>query len=159
MVTSLSLTNLRGGEGRVDGTKLDVGVGNGSTWRLSLNIVRYTGSDSTSATRTTGGCIGGRVGGVEPEHVGVVVIPHRHDESHTASHSVAHGLESTVSFECVVVAERSLLSVAELGGYGVASHVGDRGLRVGDDFATLNVEPFDLSKRVADELGDNGEHR
>lgn len=112
---------------------------------------------SARTTGSSGGSVGGWVGGVEPEHVGIVVIPYRHDEGHTARHGLAHGWESAMSLEGVVISKCSLLGIAERGSDRVTSDTGDCGLRVGDDPAVLDVESLDFGERVADELSDNCE--
>ena len=90
---------LRGGEGGVDWAELDVRVGDGGAWGVGLDVVRYARGDSASTTGSAGGGVGGGVGGVEPEHVGVVVVPYGHDEGHTGTEGRAHGAESTVGLE------------------------------------------------------------
>lgn len=62
-----------------------------------------------------------------------------------------------MSLETVVIAESSLLRVAESGRDGVTRHIRDLGFRVGNDLAALNVETFDFRQRAADELRDDSE--
>jgi hypothetical protein len=63
-----------------------------------------------------------------------------------------------MSLEWINIPESSLGGIAESWGDGVASNTRDLGLRVGDDFSTLDVEALNLSERIADELRDDSEH-
>lgn len=60
--------------------------------------------------------------------------------------------------ESVVVSECGLLRITERSRDRISNDVGDRGLRVGDQLAVLNVEAPDLCEWVANELGDDSEH-
>lgn len=71
---SNSRRHLQRGEGGVDSTKLDVGVNDGSSGVVCLNISGSTAGGGTSSTdSTSGGGVSG-VGRVEPEHVRVVLF-------------------------------------------------------------------------------------
>jgi hypothetical protein len=163
-LTRVSIVRLLGrlrGESGVDGTDLDVRVDDRGIGVGTLNIsgvTRAGGAGSTGDTRL-GGILIKRVVRVEPEHVGVVVIPERQDENHAAAESITHSVQATMLVEDVLVAKGLLLSNTEIGVNGVAGNTIDVGLGVGNDLAVLDVETLDLSQAAArsDELGDNGE--
>ena len=148
-----------------DGTELDVRVRDGSVGGVCLNIrgLARVGGASTTSNTGGGGVLVERVAGVEPEHVGRMVIPDGHDQDHTGTHSSAHWAESTLGLEVVNITEGNLLVGAERGGDRVVFlHAGDVGLRVLDDFAALDVDTADFAERAArgvvagQELSDNG---
>ena len=150
--------------GRANGANLDVGISHGSRSRVRLNIVRRTRISTASATSNTsvsGSGIGGVVA-IQPEHVGVVVIPQAHNENHTLLQALAHARHTAVLGEDVLVAEGSLLGSAKVSGDGVSGDATDIGGGVGDDLAVLDVETLDLLEAagvgavVSDELGDDG---
>ena len=148
------------GEGAVDGTELDVGVDDVGVGGVGLDVAGDTGGGGARAAEVAGAGSVGRVGGVEPEHVGVVVVPERHDEDHTLGEGGAHLHETSLGAEVVGVAEGGLLGVAVGGGDGVAADSGDIALGVGDHLAVLDVESLDLGEvaaAVGEELGDDGE--
>ena len=80
-------------------------------------------SDSARSTRRSRVGCSCRVSRIQPKHIGVMVIPNRHHQSHASFQSGAHRSKTAVSLECVVVAEGRLLGVTECCGDGVASHV------------------------------------
>lgn len=87
-----------------------------------------------------------------------MVIPQRHDENHTVGKSLGHVGLSTLVLVGVLVAERRLLSVAELGGDGVALDAGNGGVRLSDGLSVLDIEALDLHGIAgADELSDDSE--
>lgn len=151
-------------EGGVEGAELDVGEGDGGVGELGLDLFGNTRVGRARATLVTGARAVSWVGGVEPEHVCVVVIPDGHDEDHTLGHTGGHGLESTVVFPAVLGLVKDVLGgITEFLVDGVASDTFDLGLRVGDDGAVLDVEALDLGESagvitsVGDELSDNSE--
>mmetsp|Transcript_22060 Transcript_22060/g.60270 ORF Transcript_22060/g.60270 Transcript_22060/m.60270 type:complete len:481 (-) Transcript_22060:116-1558(-) len=92
------------------------------------------------------GLVGG-VGGVEPEHADVRVVPEREDKHHAAVHCLAHLLEAPLAREVVDVAKLLLLLGAEVVRDGVpALAAEDRCLGVGDDLAVLHVEAADFGQ-------------
>lgn len=126
-------------------------------WCFSFDVCWYTrgnGAGSTSLTQPSSGCW---VGGVKPEHVGVVVVSEGHDKDHSTFESSSHVSQASLVFECIVVAKGSFLCVAELSSNGVASDVWNQGLGVGDGLAALDVESLDFSEWITDELSDDGE--
>lgn len=156
---ALRLCGLR--ESRANGAELDVGEDNLSIGVLGLNIGWDTAGDVALSTTGTWGfwiTVGG-VGRIEPEHVGVVIIPQRHNKDHTLRHTLAHGVHAAELVEGVdFLVEDLLLGVAPLLGDGVAGHAGDGGLGVLDDFAALDVEALELRELVAraQKLGHDG---
>lgn len=131
------------GVGGADGAVLDVGEGDGRRSSVGLDISGIAGGDSARATSNTGGGggSGGRVVGVEPQHVGCVVVPQAHDEDHASLERSGHGGESTLGLEHVVVTEGSLLGRAEGVGDRVDSgDTGNVGVGVLVDLAVLDVD-------------------
>jgi hypothetical protein len=51
---------------------------------------------------------------VEPEHVGIMIVPGTHDENHTLLISLGHSFKTSVLFEIVGVFGQFLGGVAEL---------------------------------------------
>lgn len=86
-----------------------------------------------------------------------MIIPNRHYKRHSSTKSRAHGWETTLRLERVVVSECSLLGIAPCWGNRVTCDVGNERLRVGDYNVILNVETFDFRERRPDKLGDDGE--
>lgn len=148
-------------KGRVQRAELDVGIDDGSIGVRGLDISRDAGGSLalTTATAEIGvGILVGGVCGVEPEHVGVVVIPQTHDEDHTIGKCLGHVRHSTLVLECVSVPKGCLLSIAELGGDRVTSDTCDSRLAVGYGLAALDIESLDLHGIAgANELCDDRE--
>jgi len=148
------------GDGRADGAEADVGEDDVGVGELLLNLGGDTrGGGALAAGGTGAGPVNG-VGRVEPEHVGVVVVPDGHDEDHGLLHGDTHLLESTKLLVDVGVAENFLLSIAVGIGDGVARNTSNGGLRVGNNLAVLGVEALDLSEvagGVGKELGNDGD--
>lgn len=150
-------------EGGVERTELDVGEGDGGIGALLLDISGDTRVRGARAAIVAGSGAVSWVGGVEPKHVGVVVIPDGHDENHTLFHTSGHRGESAMVLKGQLITEGFLLGVAEVLVDGVARDTLDLGLRVGDNSAVLDVEALDLAEgtglitSVGDELGDNSE--
>jgi hypothetical protein len=71
------------GIGRADGAKLDVGIGHRRVGRRDLDLRGHTRGDGASSTSNIGGVrtARGRVVAVEPEQVGLMIVPDRHDEN------------------------------------------------------------------------------
>jgi hypothetical protein len=141
-------------------TELDVGEDNAGVGAVGLKVGRLARGGRASATGNTrlAGVSGGGVARVEPKHVDCVVIPEGHDKDVTASKRCAHTVETTKSSEGVVVAEGSLLVLAEAVSDGVSAGAGDGGLRVLVNFAVLDVEALDLGQAGAgaDKLRNDG---
>lgn len=149
-----------GSEGRVDGAKLDVGEDDIGTGSRSLNGCWHTRSRCAGTASGALRSRANRVGRVQPQHIGVVVVPQRHDEDHTRGQRLAHGRQPTFALEVSLITKGGLLRVAVSRGDGVvACHAGDGGLGVGDEDAVLDVEALDFGQCTAglDELGNDGE--
>lgn len=92
-----------------------------------------------------------------------VRTPQTHHQDHALLHGSSHAGQSTVLGEIVSVAKGLLLSSAELGGDRVASHAGDVGVGLRNDFAVLDVEALDLAEGagvstvISEELRHNSE--
>lgn len=86
-----------------------------------------------------------------------MIIPNRHHKDHASLQSLAHALHTAESLKLVVIAESSLLRVAEFGRDGIACDVWNERLGIGNKLVVLDVESLDLGEWVADELGDDGE--
>merc|ERR1739848_851229 len=59
-----------------------------------------------SATRSTGCTCISRVywvGGIQPEHVGIVIIPEGHDQDNTCIHRLLHGSQATLLKEICTI--------------------------------------------------------
>ena len=136
-----------GSEGRVDGAELDVGESNGGVGGVGLDVRGHTGGGRASTTLGTEGGRGGGVGGVEPEGVGRVVVPERHDEDHTSLHGSAHLSKTSLGLEVVGVAEDGLLSSAPaVADVVLRRDACDLGVGVGKGLAVLYVEALDLGE-------------
>jgi hypothetical protein len=148
-------------KGRVNRTKLDVGVHDGCIRTLTLDVSRNTRCSLALSATASEICVGvliGGVGRVKPEHVGVVVVPERHDEHHALCKSLGHVSRSALLLVCVPVLEDVLLLVAELGGDRIARNTSDSGVGLSNGLAALDVEAFDFHGIAsADELCDHGE--
>ena len=151
---------------RTDRTDLDVGEDDGRIGALALDRGGVAGGRRAGAAGDTrlGRVLVEGVVGVEPEHLGLVVVPEGHDEDHTGVEGIAHLRETTEVLERVRVAERGLLRVAERVGDGVVlAHARDVRLRVRDHLPVLHVQPPDLGERARRavvrrvELRDDGE--
>lgn len=148
---------LQGSEGRVDGTELDVRVDDAGRGVVGLDVGGGTAAGGAGAARIVRA---DRVGGVEPQHVGVVVVPQAHDEDHAIAERLTHALEASHRGEDIGVVSGGLLGSAVVGGDGVARDTSHVGLGVGNGLAVLDVEALDLAQVagvVGQELGDNGE--
>jgi hypothetical protein len=152
--------------GRSNVTKLDVGEDDLSIGVVGLDVLGSTrggGAGSTSDTGGGGVSVDGVGLRVEPEHLGVVVVPDGEDEDVSLGQRLAHLDETAGLLESGVVAEFGLLDVAELVGDGVGGRLARLvGLGVGEYLAVLDVEAADLDEVsgggvvVGDELGDHG---
>ena len=104
------------------------------------------------------------VGGIEPLHVGGVVVPDGHGENHWSIESLGEARHAAGLREVVQVAKDSLLLLAEvisdLVGWINAWDVGDG---VGENDAVLDIEALDALERTGggviscDELSDDGD--
>lgn len=105
-----------------------------------------------------------RVGGIEPLHVGGVVVPDGHGENHWSVESLGETAHAAGLGEIVQIAKDGLLLLAEV----VSDLVGcvnawDVGNRVGENDAVLDVEALDALESAGgrvisgDELGNNGD--
>ncbi len=101
--------------------------------------------------------------GVEPEQVGLMVIPDGQDEDDTVGEGLVDGGESSDCSEAISVVESGLLGGAEVGGDGIiGSHSGDVDLGVLDDYTILDVDAADFLESTSvgsvggQELGDDG---
>jgi len=133
---------------------------------LAFNVLGDTrggGAGATGNARSISGLVQGVVG-VQPKHLGSVVVPERHHEDQSAVEGIAEGLESTLVLEGVLVSEEGLLGITELVADGVEG--GERGEAtegVGDDLAVLDPHAADLGERTGggvvggQELSDDGE--
>jgi hypothetical protein len=135
----LHLRRLR--ESRVDRPNLDIRIRDRSTGRFALNISRNSRSNSTCSTRSPWTSFRSWIRRVQPKHIGVVVVPNRHHQSHAAFQSRTHRCHSAVSLECIVVAESRFLGVAKISGDGVSGNVCNSGLRVGDNPRRARSQP------------------
>eukprot|EP00411_Alexandrium_monilatum_P026854 CAMPEP_0175337496 /NCGR_PEP_ID=MMETSP0095-20121207/4354_1 /TAXON_ID=311494 /ORGANISM="Alexandrium monilatum, Strain CCMP3105" /LENGTH=271 /DNA_ID=CAMNT_0016634879 /DNA_START=13 /DNA_END=825 /DNA_ORIENTATION=- len=149
----------------VDGPKLDhreldlgVRVGCPEVRGLALRAARAGPAEHAGLA---GGLVRG-VGGVQPEHADVGVVPEGEHENHAAVERRAHVLKAPLPREVVAVAKLGLLRPAEGVRDGVAAAgAQDPRLGVRDDPAALHVEAADLREvaRVrpigGQELGDD----
>ena len=152
-------------EGGSDITELDVGEGDEGVGLLRFDISGDTGGDGARSTKDTG--VGGglveRIGAVEPQHVGRIVVPDGHNQDHSLGEGTAHLGHTTEAGKDVGVAEGGLLSGAELVAERVPlSHSGDVDLGVLEDDTVLDVDAADLLECArggtggGQELGDDG---
>ena len=104
------------GEGGADGAELDVAVGNVGVGAVLLDVSGDTGGCGARSTGNTrgGGTAGGGVVGVEPEHVGCVVIPNGENENDTTSEGLTEDLEATLALEGGGITEGSLERAARV---------------------------------------------
>jgi len=118
-------------EGGAEGTELDVGEGDGGVGVVLDQVIWVTGVTAAGTTLDTrSGLITVEwVGRVEPQHVGGVVTPDGHDQDNTTCLGGTHTSHTTKLLEGVVVAEGSLLLLAEAISEGVgSSDAGDGGV-------------------------------
>lgn len=145
-------------ESRVDWPSLDITISNRSTRWCGLYISWDTRGRRTSTSGSTWSGLCRWVGGVEPEHIGIMIIPYWHNKRHTRAQRRAHRGKPAMGLEGVIISKRRLLSIAVCGGDWVSSDVSDGRLRVGDHSSALDIEAFDFGQWAADELRYNGEH-
>ena len=163
---STGVASASGRVGRVDITVLDVGVDDGSAALLRFDIRGLTTAGGAGTTKNTGrgDVLGGRIGGIEPEHARGVVVPDGKSQNHSGIEGLTHLGHTTEGTEVVLVTESLLLLHTEVVSDGVAGvDSGDGDLGVLDDFAVLDVETTDLGEVTGagpvrgNELGDDGE--
>ena len=110
--------------------------------RLNIAGLARGGCAGTTSSADLVGANG--VGGVEPEHVGGVVIPNTEDKSHTSIEVLAEASKTALLSERVGVTSGSLLLLAELVGDLVGlCDSGNVGVGLLDDFAVLDVNAAD----------------
>lgn len=151
-------------EGRANWAELDVRESDGGVREIALDVLWFSDFGVTWATDGAWLCGSDWVGGIQPLHVGGMVVPDGHGENHWGIESLRETGHAAGLGEVVQVAESNLLLLAEvigdLVGRGNTSNVGNR---VGKDNAILDVEAFDALEHAAggvvgsDELRDNGD--
>lgn len=104
------------------------------------------------------------VGGIEPLHVGGVVVPDGHGENHWGVESLGETVHAASLGEVVQVAKDGLLLLAEVVGDLVGCvNAWDVGDGVSENDAVLDVEALDALERAGggvisgDELSNNGD--
>ena len=118
---SSGLCGLR--KGATDGSELDVREDHLRVGAGALDIGWHTAGDVALAASNTRllRILVCRVIAVQPEHVGVVVVPETHYEYHTQVHTPTHGCHATELVEGVdLLLENFLLRVAPFLSDGVA---------------------------------------
>ena len=131
---------------------------------LLAEVRRQAGVCGAGATADTGdgGVLVQGIVRIQPQHVGLLIIPKRHHQHHTPVQSLSHGLQATLPSEVVDVPKGRLHVRADLVGDRIARHPGQRHVGVRDDFAILHIESADVDEvpiicvALSDELGDNG---
>lgn len=160
-LSALSHTSPPLTECRVQRPKLDVAISNSSIGVLALNIGWHTTGSlalSPAGAEISIRVLVGGVGGIEPKHVAVMVIPQTHDEHHAIGKRLGHVGHAALLLERVAIAKHRFLLVTELGRDGVAVDAGDGGCRLCNCLAALHVEALDLQVVArANELRDDGE--
>mmetsp|Transcript_30163 Transcript_30163/g.99792 ORF Transcript_30163/g.99792 Transcript_30163/m.99792 type:complete len:489 (+) Transcript_30163:261-1727(+) len=149
---SIHLLALRG----TDGSEPEVGE-LGVSARLCLpqpirGAPSLVARASEGARRGLGQLVG--LPGIEPLHMVAEVIPECEGQYHATVEGLAHGPQSTLGGELVVVAlgvgpcldEGIFLGGADRVRYRVALNANRRGLRILNDIAILDVEPSDLGQ-------------
>lgn len=148
-------------EGAVDLAELDVAVDDRGGGVVGLNVRGHTAAGRAGTARGPGvGRVNG-VGRVEPQHVGVVVVPQAHDEDHAVGHGRGHGVEAALLRKVVGAVGGRLLGGAVVVGDGVARDARHVGRGVANGLAVLDVEALDLVEGagvVSQELGHDREH-
>ena len=122
---------------------------------VSLHLGRHARILSAVSTGGTGlALLLGRVDGVEPEHVGVVIVPDGHDQDHGHAQGRVELVEAAHLGEAVAVVEGLELRAAELGrdGGGVRRDTLDVG---SGDLNLLAVLDEELGELVLLEAGDD----
>lgn len=135
------------GKGGADRTELDVRERHLRIRILALDIRRYARASWAVATTNAGGiaALVSRIVTIQPQHVGVVIIPQTHHEHHARVECLAHGRHTTVLVERILLLGKSLLFVvAPCLSQAVTGETRHLRLRVGDDLATLDVEALNF---------------
>merc|ERR1712205_299181 len=83
-------------DGGSNWAELDVRELHGGIGLICLHIVRRARLDAARATVRAWLLAVSGVGAVQPKHVGIVVIPQRHDENHASINGVLYGLQSAL---------------------------------------------------------------
>jgi hypothetical protein len=130
--------------GRADSTELDIAEGNSSVGLLRFDITGLARSGRAGTTSSADLVGANRVGRVEPEHVGSVVVPNTEYKSHAGIEILAKAGKAALLGERVGVASGGLLLLAELVGDLVGlCDAGDVGVGLLDDLAVLDVNAAD----------------
>jgi len=151
--------------GGTEVSDLDVGELDAGVWRVVFDVRWLTGGSGARASWTTPISLVGWVSGVQPKHVGGVVVPDAHDENHTGVHGLTHLLETTLLLEIFIVSKGVLDGIAHFVGDGVKlfGHFVNSRFWVLDDFVVLDVKSSDLDEVSLGglvrsmELSDDGE--
>jgi hypothetical protein len=128
-----------------------------------LDIVRF--ARLTRAVPAEGTCVSGvnGVSGIQPQHVGEVVIPQGHDEDDTSINSLLDGIHAALRQEIGAILGVCNPVGAELIGDGVVGLAVDGVSRVLNDLAILLVELLHFGKFAmvgsisSDELRSHGD--
>ena len=129
---------------RVNSSNLDVTVDYISIGRACFYWSWNSRWCVTSTSWSTGWCFANRVSRIEPEHIGIVIIPKRQHENHTGFESSRHGSKTTMIGKWCWITKSGFLSIAERSGDGIAAYTRDGGVGVRNYFAVLDVETFDF---------------
>ena len=91
-------------------SEFDVFEGDVSTRTLGLDVSRIAAILGTRSSQVAGfaGVASDRVIGIQPEHPGLVIVPHGHDQDHAASHSFSHLSQAAELVVMVKIAETTL---------------------------------------------------
>jgi len=162
-IRSLGEGNIVLVEGRSNGSEFDVREGHRGIWTVLFDVVWL--SRVSRAGSSLGSVFGGSdwIGGVEPEHVNIMVVPDRQNQDHTVFEGLAHlgdtsfGRELVDFFEVLldgsaeVVRDRVVLLSVDGGGWSL-NHFSSLDV-LSSDFVDSSV----VSSVVGNELSDDGE--
>jgi len=113
---------------------------------IPLHVFRRASVDAARTTvRAWLRAVGG-VGAVQPEHVGIVVIPQRHDENHASIDGLLHGIQASLLQEIRAILGNGNPVCAEVVSDGVVLLSVDRVRWVLNGPAILLVELLHLNK-------------
>mmetsp|Transcript_55266 Transcript_55266/g.89376 ORF Transcript_55266/g.89376 Transcript_55266/m.89376 type:complete len:290 (-) Transcript_55266:425-1294(-) len=88
----------------------------------------------------------GRKSGVQPSHLGGVVVPNRQAQDHASLQGLPHAPQAALGLVVVDVAKDSLLRIAELICDCASLNSREGGVSVCDNFAILHVESSNLNQ-------------
>jgi len=133
---------------RANRAKPDVGEHNSSIRRMGLHILGLTRRSRALATHTARLLRArvGRIRRVEPEHVGRMVVPERHDQDVAASKRRTQRTKPTQRLERRLVAKNALLLLTKPIRDGVSSRAGNGRVRVWKHLTVLHVEALNLAE-------------